>query len=80
MTESVATTIKKNYNDFAVQKVEILKAWKKKKGIWATYKVLSDVFLSDMNDQGMADTIKKLADKAYEEGTMFVDLCGMNVL
>jgi len=74
VAESDATTIKRNFSDFAVQKVEILKAWKRKKGIWATYKALSDVFLSDMNDKDMADTIKRLADRAYKEGTVYVVL------
>ena len=53
-----------NPGDYEQQKVEVLKVWKRKRGLQATFKILADIFLKELNDQTMVDTINTLATEA----------------
>ena len=50
--------------NYEQQKLEVLRVWKRKRGLQATFKVLADVFSKELNDQTMVDTIITLATKA----------------
>lgn len=67
VTEPEAATIQANYpRDYETQKIEVLKAWKKKNGEFqGTFKALSEVFLR-IKDRRMVDIIKMAADEAYK--------------
>ena len=50
--------------DYEQQKLEVLRVWKRKRGLQATFEVLADVFSKELNDQTMVDTINTLATEA----------------
>ena len=50
--------------DYERQKLEVLRVWKRKRGLQATFEVLANVFSKELNDQTMADTINSLATEA----------------
>ena len=50
--------------DYEQQKLEVLRVWKRKNGLHATFEVLANVFSKDLNDQAMVDTINTLATEA----------------
>ena len=50
--------------DYEQQKLEVLRVWKRKRGLEATFEVLANVFLKKLNDQIMVDTINSLATEA----------------
>ena len=57
--------VKQNHpSDYAQQKLEILKIWKCKNGLQATFEVLANVFSKELNNQAMVDTINNLATEA----------------
>ena len=67
VTGPETNVIKENYRgNYEQQKVEVLKLWKRKNGLQATFKVLADVFSKELNDQAMVVTIKSLATVAFE--------------
>ena len=55
---------KTHLNDYEQQKLEVLRVWKRKRGLQATFEVLANVFSKELNDQAMVDTINTLATKA----------------
>ena len=50
--------------NYEQQKLEVLRVWKRKRGLQATFKVLADVFSKELNDQTIVDTINSLATEA----------------
>ena len=67
ITGPETTAIKKDHlGNYEQQKVEVLKLWKRKKGLQATFKVLADIFSKDLNDQGMVTSINSLAAEAFK--------------
>ena len=51
-------------HDYEQQKLEVLRVWKCKRGLKATFEVLAKVFSKELNDQAMVDTINTLATEA----------------
>ena len=75
ITGPEATTIKQDHpGDYEQQKIEVLRVWRCKRGLQATFKVLADVFSKELNDQTMVDTINTLATEASKGS------CGANIL
>ena len=65
ITEAEAAIIRANHLcDYEIQKVQILKKWKAKKGFKGTFIALSKVF-SERGDQRMVEVIRTVATKAY---------------
>ena len=64
VTGSETIAIQRNHPDYEQQKFEVLKVWKCKRGLQATFEVLADVFSKELNDQTMVDTINTLATEA----------------
>ena len=65
VTEPETIVIQQNHpHDYKQQKLEVLRVWKRKRGLQATFKILADVFSKELNDQTMVDTIITLATKA----------------
>ena len=65
VTEPEITVIQQKHpRDYDQQKLEVLRLWKHKRDIQATFEVLANVFSKDLNDQPMVDTINTLATEA----------------
>ena len=65
VTGAETVTIQRNHpGDYEKQKFEVLKVWRCKRGLQATFKVLADVFSKELNNQTMVDTINTLASEA----------------
>ena len=74
VTGPEATAIKQNHpGDYEKQKIELLRVWRCKRGLQATFKVLADVFSKEIEDQTVVDTINTLATEAYK-GTVAMKL------
>ena len=65
VTEAETVAIQRNHSqDYQQQKFEVLKLWKGKRGLHATFKALANVFSKELNDQTMVDTINNFAAEA----------------
>ena len=65
VTGPEAIAIEQNHpRDYEQQKLQVLRVWKRKRGLQATFQVLANVFSKELNDQAMVDTINTLATEA----------------